>query len=98
MSARQRQAPAPVIDESDAHWHLDRKVPLAVILTIVVQTGGVVWWGSSINARVEALEHKMDRAAPQGDRLTRLEERVDTIKDGVAEIKAILRPSAVPKR
>ena len=44
-------------------WHLDRKVPLAVILTIVIQTGGVVWRGSSIDARVEALEHKMDRAA-----------------------------------
>ncbi|MGJ5075503.1 hypothetical protein [Bradyrhizobium oligotrophicum] len=88
-----RQQPAPVIDESDSRWHVDRKIPLAVILTIVLQTCGVVWWGASINSRIDVLERRADTAAPQADRLTRLEVQVDTIKDGIQEIKAILRPA-----
>lgn len=34
-------------------WHLDKRVPIALILTLAVQTGGMVWWAASISARVD---------------------------------------------
>lgn len=36
-------------------WHLDRKVPLAIIVTLLVQTMGVVWWAATEDARVAGL-------------------------------------------
>jgi len=76
------------------HWHLDRRVPLALILTIVIQTVGIVWWASSLTERVAILEKKQDAAAPQGDRITRLEVNIEFIRDGVNEIKNALRKAA----
>lgn len=37
-------------------WLLDRKVPIALIVTIVVQTVAVVWWASGIHHRVATVE------------------------------------------
>lgn len=89
-----KRHPAPVIDESDTHWHLDRKVPISIILTILIQTAGVMWWAASANERLNSLEQKMIMLAPQSDRLTRVEVNIETIKDSLAEIKATLRKPA----
>lgn len=86
-----KRKPAHVIDESDTKWHLDRKVPVSIIITILIQTGGVMWWAASANERLNSLEQKMVMLAPQGDRLTRVEVNIETIKDSLTEIKAILR-------
>lgn len=66
------------------HWHLDRKVPIAFIIAIVVQTFMFGWIASSFNARVEGIEtyiaeSKIANAAAvvlerdRNDRLVRLE-------------------------
>lgn len=34
-------------------WKLDRHIPIAVILAIIVQTGGAVWWMSALSQDVE---------------------------------------------
>lgn len=86
-----KRPPAPVIDESDTKWHLDRRVPISMILAILIQTGGVMWWAASANERLNSLEQKMLLVAPQGDRLTRVEVNIETIKDSLTEIKAVLR-------
>jgi hypothetical protein len=86
-----KRQPAPVIDESDTRWHIDRKIPLSLILAICVQTIGAIWLASSFNERLNVLEAKMVVIAPQGDRLTRVEVNIEAIKDSVAEIKAVLR-------
>ena len=93
-----RRGPATVIDKSDTSWHLDRKVPIALILTLIMQTGGIVWWGATMSARINALEEKAVVAGPQGDRLTRLEVKVETVQDGIAEIKSILRKEPVVQK
>ncbi len=38
------------------NWHLDKKVPIAIILAIVVQTCALVWWAAKLDARVSTLE------------------------------------------
>lgn len=90
--------PAAVIDKSDASWHLDRKVPIALILAILVQTVGIGWWGASTNARLNALEEKATLASSQPERLARVETKIETVQDGIAEIKSILRKEPLPAR
>ena len=88
--------------DPDRAWHLDRRVPIALILALLAQTGSFIWWASGINQRVTALEEKQSLAtasAPvQSDRLTRVETKVETIQRDVTEIKSdikslIVRPT-----
>lgn len=88
--------PAPVIDESDTRWHLDRRVPISLIVALCIQTGGVFWWASSANERLNSLEQKVILFAGQGDRLTRVEVNIEAIKDSLSDIKQTLRRPVSP--
>lgn len=43
---------------SQLPWQLDKRVPLALILAILAQTAGGVWFAAKQDARVEVLENK----------------------------------------
>lgn len=77
--------------EADARWHLDKKVPIALLLAILAQTAGGFWWASSLTERVSMLERSVTAAAPQADRLTRVEARLESVQDGIIEIKRMLQ-------
>ena len=91
--------PAPVIDQSDASWHVDRKIPVSLIITLVLVFGGqsaaALMWASRTDNRLERLEEANKVALPQtvsqGDRLTRVEVKLESVLDSVTEIKTILR-------
>jgi len=74
----------------DLQWHLDKKVPLALIMTIVCQTIVAAWGASNLWTRVGELERQMQTAAPQFERIIRLEAKVDGITGGLSEIKALI--------
>lgn len=101
-----KRTPATVIDQSDTRWHWDRRVPIALIITLVVlfagQTWTAAWWASRTDTRIEALEKQNaasgPQAATQGDRLTRVETKLEAVQDGIAEIKSILRKEQPPER
>lgn len=70
---------------SDSQWHLDKRVPVAMILAIVIQTGGAVWWAAQQSAATDTLKARVIRLETQNeqrddqmraisDRLARLEE------------------------
>lgn len=84
--------------DDDRQWHLDKKVPIALIAAILTQTAGIGWWGASTNARLNALEEKSTLAASQPERLTRVETKLESVQDGIAEIKSILRKEPPPAR
>lgn len=43
-------------DDGDRRrWHVGREIPVAVMFTLLVQTGGVVWWAANITAKLESL-------------------------------------------
>lgn len=79
-------------------WQIDRKIPVALIIAIVTQTGAGIWWVATANQRLSGLEERMTRTAPNGDRLTRVEVKVESALDGISEIKAILRKEPVPAK
>jgi type II secretory pathway component PulL len=80
-------------------WHWDRRVPIALIVTLFLSFAGqsflAVWWASKIDFRVSDLEKISEKqattVAPNSDRLTRVEVKLETVQAGIAEIKDILR-------
>jgi hypothetical protein len=88
--------------EYESNWHLDKKVPIAMILAIAMQTGGFVWFSARLDQRVEVLERSETRAAivapAQADRLTRVEVKIENVERGVTRIENLIqsRPPSSP--
>lgn len=76
--------------DDNTKWHLDKKVPIAMIVTIAMQTAGFVWWAASLSERVNTLERDALRSAPYAERIVRLETKMESIADGIQEIKRLL--------
>lgn len=89
-------------EPAEASWQWDRKVPIALIVTLIVmfvgQSGATMWWAAKMDSRIETLEKASLITAPQGDRLTRVEVKLESVQTGIGEIKAILREGAASKR
>jgi hypothetical protein len=81
----------------DRQWHLDKKVPLALIMTIVCQTVVAAWGASNLWTRVGELERQMQTAAPQFERIIRVETKVDAITGSLSEIKALINRRSEPR-
>lgn len=82
-------------DSSKEHWHLDKRVPLTLIVTLIIQTVVITAYGasqfSSIDSRISSLE-KSDKSQESHERrLTVLEEKFSFIRDDLGEIKDLLR-------
>lgn len=84
-------------------WHLDKRVPIALIAAIIVQTVTIVWWAASIDARVighdrriERIETTIERARENDSaliqRVTRMEERLDAMLAILRDVQTQLRP------
>ncbi|MEP3278324.1 MAG: hypothetical protein ABJN26_00070 [Stappiaceae bacterium] len=67
-------------------WHVDRRVPLALIATMVIQTGAIVWWAGNINNRVEQLEADAPDSMRIVERVARLETHIETMKEYLRRI------------
>lgn len=57
-----------------SNWHLDKRVPIALIFTIVMQSMAAVWWASSMQSRLESLEAMLAAQSSTESRLVRLEQ------------------------
>jgi hypothetical protein len=77
----------------DLRWQVHRDV-LMMLGAILLQSCAIVWWASSINARVENLELSRQASAPQAERLARVEVTLEVVKEGIAEIKRLVRREA----
>jgi len=78
-------------DDAESSWHLDKKVPITLILAILAQTFTFGWWGASTGARIDHLERQATQSAPQGERIIRLETKLDGVAEAIADIKILIR-------
>lgn len=69
---------------------LQRTVPLALIATLVIQTGGGLIWAGSAAQRISELEQRVDRQSGVAERLARLEAQADATRQTLARIEAKL--------
>jgi len=83
------------------HWHLDKKVPIALIGALLIQAGTIIWWASGLEGRMtsydrrisanEAEISKTDSAQDTiTERLTRIEERTSATNAMLTRIEAYL--------
>lgn len=49
-------------------WHLDKKVPIAIILALAAHLGGFIWWASAQTAWRETTEMRLLREEAQSQR------------------------------
>lgn len=66
--------------QAENHWHLDKRVPIALIVTILMQTAGMGVWVGSIQARVEANERAIMDNADTAERLARIEAILERVE------------------
>jgi hypothetical protein len=77
--------------EQKEHWAIERKIPIALLTALAIQTGVGIWQAAAAWARLEQLEKKVEAMAPQGERLVRVETKTDLLIAQIVEVKDILR-------
>jgi hypothetical protein len=67
--------------QRDRSWHIDRGVPLALVLSMLVQAGGIIWWANGITKDSAEYARRLTTIEGQrtSERLTVLEsQRIDS--------------------
>lgn len=59
-----------------ARWHLDKRVPIALILALIMQTAGALTWAGAASERINQLERQTQDRNAIGERTARVEEQV----------------------
>lgn len=83
-------------DPASGSWHLDKRVPIAVIILLSGNIAATAWWAAGVSSRLDHVERQITLAAPQADRLTRLEVHVETIRETANRIERMIRREAPP--
>ena len=52
-------------------WHLDKRIPIALILAIILQVAGAVYWASKMESRIEANTSRIEVVDRDMSRLSR---------------------------
>lgn len=73
-------------DPAGRQWHLDKRVPLALIITMVMQTVIFGFWLGQMSNSVATLQDQVRTMTSYQERLTRVETRVDNANDMLARI------------
>ncbi|WP_353285280.1 hypothetical protein [Wolbachia endosymbiont (group A) of Beris morrisii] len=66
-----------------------QKIPIAVIITIVVQTVGFIWWLAKLDLRVHIHDKFVEKNQELIEIVYRLEERVKNLTEEVNELEDI---------
>lgn len=83
-------------DNSES-WHLDKRVNVSVILTLLGHLAVSLWWASSINERVTVAETRIERlanvsemqrnaSAAQAVQLGRIEEQITGLRSDILRL------------
>jgi len=78
-------------ERRDGSWHLDKRVPIAIIFVLVFQAVGWVWGASKLDSRVESIEAWITQNNTVAARLSVIEEGQRWIKATLSEIKNSVR-------
>ena len=63
--------------KSRESWKLDRRIPLAVIIMLILQIASALVWATQLDARVSNMEHQSISIISVNEKFIRLEERLD---------------------
>ncbi len=112
MSARRDTRRVVEVVDFDSQWHLDRRVPIALIVTFLLQGATLLAWGNGLTADVatmkqDIVELKSANSASSGklDQLIRVETRLQYMAESLQRVERTIeriitdaRPQEVTKR
>jgi hypothetical protein len=73
-----------------------RRVPLALVLTLAVQTGAGLLWAGAAAERINVLEQRVDHASAIAERLARLEAEMEAARESLSRLGHALDRSPTP--
>ena len=72
-------------------WHLDRRVPIALIVAIIMQTSAGIWWVANVEARIVSNERAIttiqNDAKDGPSRLARIEVQLESIRSTLLRVE-----------
>lgn len=78
-------------DPAAESWHLDKRVPVALIIALVLQAGGFGWWAASLDTRMSVAERDIVKLEAQGDALVAAAQaqavQLGRIEEGIAAMR-----------
>lgn len=72
-------------DETRERWHLDKRLPVALLVTMVAQSVAIGFWVGAIENRVTTVERWIDDNRAIEHRLTRIETLLERILETLPE-------------
>lgn len=73
--------------EQNDSWHLDKRVPISLIVAIVIQTSAFIYFAGQLSTRVDHLEQAVSESKNRGERISRLEAGLEAVKDVAVRIE-----------
>ena len=49
------------------HWTLDKRIPIALVATIFMQSAYAVWWASGVSERLAQIERRQENAGQRSE-------------------------------
>ena len=73
-------------------WHLDKKVPIAFTLTLIIQCATLIWWANSITKDSEDHARRLAQIESQraNERIGVLESQISDARGALTRIEAKL--------
>jgi cyclopropane fatty-acyl-phospholipid synthase-like methyltransferase len=76
--------------QREKEWHLDRKVTLALILSLLANAGATVWFAAQLDQRVTTIENRQEQWASSPERITKVETQIEGVREGIKRIESKL--------
>ena len=69
-------------------WHLDKRVPLALIVMIFIQSASAIWWAASVDSEMDVHQEQIQTLKED---LKESKARTDEAVNAVGELKIHLQ-------
>ena len=88
-------------------WHLDKKVPITIIIVLILQFVGMLWFAAKLDSKVEEQATRLTKTEAQisvidrearefGNRIVRIEEKTSSMLTILQRVEQLIdrrRPS-----
>ena len=81
------------MESQSSHWTMDKRIPIALIVTMVLQAGSIVWWARGIQAEQEYLRENHERrlnTLESSRERERVGERLATLEAEMRNVSVVL--------
>ena len=74
-------------DNTNRQWHLDRRLPMVFIISLLLQSGAALVWAGQWKQRLIHVEETVAYNTTSQERITRLEEQVMFMRASLQRIE-----------